>query len=247
MQEGFELTTPEAAFVLGRPANDVKRAIDRGVVEAHRVVQGRTAHRYLGLADLIYLKASERLADKLTPDARGDLYIRLRDRLGAMGQGGTWSPQERLDFWKSAAGRLRDTSFMGDLPKRIELGWASVDIEPDLVAVSDRLLLLAEVKGETERNAAGEPLIPGTAIEAYRAAALLEGGASTEEVLHEHPDLTPERVEWVRAYAATHPKRGRPFPSKGLKRSIRDLGLEALDEVLCPRDARTASGGGDGE
>lgn len=234
MPEAFELTTPEAAFVLGKPANDVKRAIDRGVVEAHRVVQGKTAHRYLGLADLVYLKASERLADKLTPDARGDLYVRLRDRLGAMEQGGDRSSQGRLDFWRKAAGRLRGKSFIDGLPKRIELGWASVDIEPDLLAVSGRLLLLAEVKADAERNAAGEPVIPGTSIEAYRVAALLEGGASAEEVLHEHPELAPEGVEWVRAYAATHPKRGRPFPKKGLKRSVRNLGLEALDEVLGP-------------
>ena len=36
----------------------------------------------------------------------------------------------------------------------------------------------------------------------------------------------------VKAYAEAHPKAGRPYPSKTVKRAIAGAGFEALDEVL---------------
>ncbi|WP_049974585.1 DUF433 domain-containing protein [Azospirillum sp. B4] len=203
MTEATEWTAPQSAFLLEKPLIEVKRAIDRGVVRATVVERGRIKGRRLRVGDLVYLQASSRLAEKLTPSARNDLYDQLRD-----------------------VGALKG------MPRRIKLSWGTVDIAPDVDAIAKRINLLHRVEDRVSHSASGEPLIPATTVEIYRIAALLDGGATVDDVLHEFPSLTAEQVDQARAYAAIHPKRGRPFPKKGLKRSLQDLGLDMLDEVL---------------
>lgn len=102
----------------------------------------------------------------------------------------------------------------------------------DLVAEVERrtgdLSALAE---KVEFRADGEPLLKGTTIEVYRIAALLDGGASIEEVLEDYPSLSAGQVETARAYAEAYPKAGRPYPRTSVKRALRGAGLEALDDA----------------
>lgn len=74
-------------------------------------------------------------------------------------------------------------------------------------------------------------------VEVHRIAALLDGGMTVEEVCEDYPSLSREAVEAAREYAAAHPWAGEPFPGTTFKRAIRNIGLEALDEVLGPSDA----------
>lgn len=83
----------------------------------------------------------------------------------------------------------------------------------------------------------GQAVLRGTHIEVHRITALLDGGMTVEEVCQDYPSLTREAVEAAREYAAVHPWSGLPFPGTTFKRAIRGMGLEALDEVLGPRDA----------
>lgn len=76
-----------------------------------------------------------------------------------------------------------------------------------------------------------EPLLEDTVIEVYRIAALLDGGASVDEILEDYPSLFREQVETARAYADADPKAGRPYPSASVKRALRGAGLEALDDA----------------
>ncbi|MDR2216273.1 MAG: DUF433 domain-containing protein [Nevskiaceae bacterium] len=67
--------------------------------------------------------------------------------------------------------------------------------------------------------------------EVYRIAALLDGGASVEQVLRDYPSLSREHIETAKAYAQTNPKQGRPYPRTSVKRALQGAGLEALDAV----------------
>jgi len=75
-------------------------------------------------------------------------------------------------------------------------------------------------------------LLEGTAVEIYRITALLDGGASVDEVLEDYPSLSRQQVETARAYADVRPKTGRPdYPRTSVKQALREAGLEALDDA----------------
>lgn len=110
-------------------------------------------------------------------------------------------------------GRFRIS--VGDLVKEVE------QRTTDLVALGEKV----------EFQADGEPLLKGTSIEVYRIAALLEGGASIEQVLKDYPSISRQNVETARAYAEAYPKAGRPYPRTSVKRALQGAGLEALDDA----------------
>lgn len=102
----------------------------------------------------------------------------------------------------------------------------------DLVAeVERRTSDLSALAEKVEFRADDEPILNGTAIEVYRIAALLEGGASIKEVLEDYPSLSAGQVETARAYAEAYPKPGRPYPRTSVKRALAGAGLEALDDA----------------
>lgn len=110
-------------------------------------------------------------------------------------------------------GRFRIS--VGDLVKEVERRTS------DLAALAERV----------EFQADGEPLLKGTSIEVYRIAALLDGGASIEQVLEDYPSLSRQNVETAKAYAEAYPKAGRPYPGTSVKRALHRAGLEALDDT----------------
>jgi len=81
-------------------------------------------------------------------------------------------------------------------------------------------------------SALGEAVPKGTGIEVHRVAALLGGGMTPAQICEDYPSLPPDAVATAKAYADAHPKAGRPYPSRTVKRAIRGAGTEALDEVL---------------
>ena len=75
-----------------------------------------------------------------------------------------------------------------------------------------------------------EPLIRGTQIEAHRIAALLEAGATVEDVIRDYPSLKEQQIVAARVYAEAHPKAGRPYPKQTAKAAMRAADLSALDD-----------------
>ncbi len=63
--------------------------------------------------------------------------------------------------------------------------------------------------------------IAGTGVEAYRIAALIEGGMSAEEVLRDYPNLTGGEVAAAVAFAKANPWRGAPYPTLTVKAALR--------------------------
>ncbi len=108
----------------------------------------------------------------------------------------------------------------------------------DLVReVESRTAELADLAAKIDFRADGEAVLRGSDVEVYRIAALLDGGMSVDQVLADYPSLTRDSVVAARAYAAVHPKAGRPYPRTTAKRALQGAGLEALDEVLGDDDA----------
>ncbi|WP_260686045.1 DUF433 domain-containing protein [Rhizobium laguerreae] len=62
--------------------------------------------------------------------------------------------------------------------------------------------------------------------------AALARGQTVAEIVEDFPSLSREQVEAAIEYAKAYPKRGRPYPSRSLKRSLAELAeLGAFDEV----------------
>jgi uncharacterized protein (DUF433 family) len=105
--------------------------------------------------------------------------------------------------------------------------------------VERRLQALNRLKDRVEGNP-DDPCIKGTDVEVYRISALLDAGASVEQVVEDYPLLTPEQIKAAHEYAAAIPKKGRPYPKKSFKRAARALNLDELDELLA--EERTEAG-----
>ena len=61
-------------------------------------------------------------------------------------------------------------------------------------------------------------MFKGTRIPVYGIAAMLDAGATAEDLLSGYPKLTERLLDLARIWAAAHPRRGRP-------KSLSDLGL----------------------
>lgn len=106
--------------------------------------------------------------------------------------------------------------------------------------VERRLQALNRLKDGVEGHPEN-PYIKGTDVEVYRISALLDGGATVEQVAEDYPLLTREQIKAAHEYAAAIPKKGRPYPKKSFKRATRTLNLDVLDELLA--EERTEEGG----
>jgi hypothetical protein len=62
-----------------------------------------------------------------------------------------------------------------------------------------------------------------------------------EEIMGDHPGLTAKQIEGAVEHTKVHPKTGQSRPSRGFKRTLRDMAaagiwdVESGDELLAPR------------
>lgn len=118
---------------------------------------------------------------------------------------------------------------------KVELGRLSVSIADMQAEIEKRTQELANLATNVEIKADRDPLLRGTDIEVHRIAALLDGGMSVEQICEDFPSLTKDMVLIAAAYAAAHPKPGRPYPATTVKRALQGANLEALDEFMGER------------
>ena len=182
----------------------MKKALDSGPIETCLVRKAGMSVRAVDWVGLFYLFAIRALQDELTSKARNEFYRALKST----------SLEHAYEVRFGEHGRLR------------------VVIEDLRTEVEKRAGDLAELATKVEFNANGEPVLKGTHIEVHRIAALLSGNMTTEEIIEDYPSLTPEMVVTAKTYAEAHPKTGRPYPSKTVKRAIKKVGLDALRDVL---------------
>jgi uncharacterized protein (DUF433 family) len=197
-----EFTAPQVAYLLRESVGAVKKELDRGPIETKLVTYPGKVGRVRAIG---------------RSDVLYLIAIRaLKDEL---------TPKARNEFYralKRASGKAREVRF-GQL-------CVNLDVFKDQVERRTRELNRLQDKVEFRKD--GEPVLKGTDLEVYRIAALLGGGMTPDEICKDYPSIALKHVAVAKDYADAHPKTGRPYPSKTVKRAIKGAGLEALDEVL---------------
>ncbi|AYM14833.1 MULTISPECIES: DUF433 domain-containing protein [Hyphomicrobiales] len=134
------------------------------------------------------------------------------------------TPKSQSEFYEAL-----QTSLKRGLAKEVVFGKQRYDIGQHLVFVERKLKELEKLTDQVDLSGK-EPVIRGTHIEAHRIAALLDAGATVEEVLRDYPSLKEQQVVAARVYAEAHPKAGRPYPKQTAKAAMRAADLSALDD-----------------
>jgi len=117
-----------------------------------------------------------------------------------------------------------------NLPEQANIG--RIDIGPlryDFTAYVRRVKKNIEATEKLFRlidSTGDEPVIRGTDISAFRIAALHEG-MEVEEILLDYPSLSRQQVLAAKAYSASHPKPGRPYPTTTVKKTMREARADA--------------------
>lgn len=133
--------------------------------------------------------------------------------------------------------QLHEALLDGLAKHEVAVGTFLLPLDPLKINVEKRLEALEKLKDGVDGNP-DDPFIKGTEIEVYRISALLDGGATPEDVVRDYPSLVPEQIEVARAYAEAIPKKGRPYPKTSFKSAVRRLNLDALEEALAEEEGQ---------
>jgi uncharacterized protein (DUF433 family) len=204
MTPNIHLTPREAAFVLDENLKSITRVLD-GQSTRRRLVERRgVAVRLLTEFDLLFFLALRGCSADLTPAGRSHLLH----------------------------------AFHGSEPlkrRSVPFGSLSIDLTRYKTDLRARIQRYEKLRKSVEfADGKADPFIKGTTIEVHRIAALLDGGATVDDVRWAYPSLTAEQIENARAYAVANPKHGRPYPKESLKQimkhGLRDMKW-ALEEA----------------
>ncbi|MEO8812957.1 MAG: DUF433 domain-containing protein [Caulobacteraceae bacterium] len=197
MADAARLYTPaEAGAVSGLKLKAVHNAIDKRIVEP--VAKARVAPigaihrtpRFLTGEDLVRLRVWRGVGDTLSAERRQLLFVAIAAKPAAK----TVKADELL---------IVD---VGEARKQVDRGVRDLEAAEAVVA-KDKATL------------GGEPVFKGTRIPVYGIAAMLDAGATAQELLSGYPKLTERLLDLARIWVAAHPRRGRP-------KSLSDLGLK---------------------
>jgi uncharacterized protein (DUF433 family) len=180
---GGGLSPREAAFVTGLPEKTINQAIDRAEVETLPTRRIDDRERMIAFPELVYLRLRGELGDLLSPEGKR----KLRNELALA------NLKEEWDVLHIGPLEIRLAPWLGSVRERLremERLWSFVTIDANVRA--------------------GEPVVRGTRIGIHALADLARQGASTQELLEDHPALTPESLEAALTWARMYPRRGRP-------------------------------------
>lgn len=206
MPDAIRLYTPaEAGAVSGLRLKAVHNAIDKRIVEPvskeRAVIKGkvkRIGSRFLTGEDLVRLRVWRGVGDTLSAERRTRLFMAIAAK-----------PTAKM----VKAGELLIVD-VGEARKQVDRGVRDLEAAEAIVS-RDKATL------------GGEPVFKGTRIPVYGIAAMLEAGASAEDLLSGYPKLTQRMLELARIWVAAHPRRGRP-------KSLSDLGLKLKSTKRVP-------------
>ena len=109
----------------------------------------------------------------------------------------------------------------------VEVGQLRYDFGP-FVRVVERNIEAVRKSHELIDRSGDEPVIKGTDVAAYRIAALCKG-MRVDEIIRDYPGLSEAEVAAAKAFAASHPKPGRPYPTVTAKGALRTARADASD------------------
>ncbi|BCM82676.1 hypothetical protein NS228_20355 [Methylobacterium indicum] len=142
----------------------------------------------------------------------------------------SWARDHRDDLNAALWGKLYAALQQhAELPTHLEAGVFRASLDEAAQQVDDRLQALRDLETSVEHDAKGDVVLKGTRVEVHRLAALLDGGMAIEDVLRDYPSLSRDQLAFAEAYAAAHPKAGRPYPKLTAKAALAQADLSALD------------------
>jgi uncharacterized protein (DUF433 family) len=177
MQTHETLFTPtEAAVLTGLPLKAVNNAIDKKTVSA---VAGEEGGRLLDARALVSLALERRLADRVAPELRRQVFDALAEapRNSVSLEGGLLKIDLR-EPRRALAASLRDLR------------------RARRIVVSD-----SEILG-------GDPVFRGTRVPVHLIAELVTQGSKPADLIESYPRLTAEMIRLASVYAAAYPLRG---------------------------------------
>ena len=178
MQAHDTLFTPaEAAVLTGLTLKAVNNAIDKKTIAA---VAGEEGGRLLDARALVSLALERRLADRVAPELRRQVFDAL-----ASSPRNTVSLEGGLVTIDLREPRREVATSLRDLRRARRL----VISDPDIMG--------------------GEPVFRGTRMPVHMIAGLLAQGSTQAELLAGYPRLTAEMIRLAPVYAAAYPRRGR--------------------------------------
>lgn len=176
------LFTPTEAAVLTRlPLKAVNNAIDKKTVPATAGRRAGQAARLLDLRALTALALERRLADRIVPELRRQLFDALPDT-----QRGTVSLEGGLIKIDVREPRRELAAALRELRRARQL----VITDPDILG--------------------GDPVFRGTRVPVHAIASQLVDGEPEADLRKSYPRLTTEMLRLAPLYAAAYPARGRP-------------------------------------
>ena len=151
-------------------------------------------------------------------------FLRLADELDK-----DLTPRGRRRLYQALRKRRSGTH-------RVKLGGIELDLARLDRDLDEKLTRLQNLRAGVDRRRL-EAVIRGTDIPVHLIAGLARAQAA-DEIARDFPSLTRAQIEGAIEYAKAYPKRGRPFASQSLKRSLAELArLGAFDEMDRSRDA----------
>jgi uncharacterized protein (DUF433 family) len=197
MPDAARLYTPaEAGAVSGLKLKAVHNAIDKHIVEP--VAKERAAP----------IGQVKRIGSRFLT---GEDLVRLRVWRGV---GDTLSTERRQRLFMAIAAKPNAKTVKADELLIVDIGEARKQVDRGVRDLQAAEAIVIKDKG----TLGGEPVFKGTRIPVYGIAAMLDAGATADELLSGYPKLTARMLDLARIWAAAHPRRGRP-------KSLSDLGL----------------------
>lgn len=175
------LTPAEAAVVSGVTMRDVHRVIDEHILPESFYSTDQT--RSFTSKACVFISFYFRAADRLTSEERQRTI-----RIASEPQG-------------SSGSQLVQDAFL-----TIDLGTFWKDVEENL----ERLQAARAMVVSDPAILSGTPVIRGTRVPVYDAAASVASGIPIDRILAAYPSLQREQVELAAMYAEANPQRGRP-------------------------------------
>jgi uncharacterized protein (DUF433 family) len=171
-------TPTEAAVLIGLPLKAVNNAIDKNTIS---VVAGEEGGRLLDARALVSLAVERRLADRVAPELRRQVFDALGEspRNVVSLEGGLVKIDLR-EPRRELATSLRELRRV----KRLVIS------DPDVIG--------------------GDPVFRGTRVPVHMIAELMAKGSTPAELVESYPRLTAEMIRLAPVYAAAYPLRGRP-------------------------------------
>jgi uncharacterized protein (DUF433 family) len=176
-------TPAQASAVAKLPLKAVHKLIDGRLIHPRRTRRGSETQRLLSREQLVYLRL----------EAEGIRLLPVSSR------------REVARAIESSPG-VDSVAISGSSVLIVEVKTARLEIEREL----KRLRKVEQMVVSDPETMSGTPVYRGTRIPVELVAAMMDQGASVEEILDGYPALSREQVKLAPLYVKAFPRRGRP-------------------------------------